>query len=60
MYYVAAPSYERAYIAMHYIFNAGNGYWKECCYYSSPKLPGAYTYTVRASIHDINLLLTVT
>jgi hypothetical protein len=23
MYYVAAPSYERAYIAMHYIFNAG-------------------------------------
>ncbi len=28
MYYVAAPSYERAYnIAMHYIFNAGNGYW---------------------------------
>jgi hypothetical protein len=31
MHYVAAPSYERAYIAMHmhYIFNAGNGngYW---------------------------------
>jgi hypothetical protein len=29
MYYVAAPSYERADIAMHYnyIFNAGNGYW---------------------------------
>ena len=24
MYYVAAPSYERAYIAMHYIFTAGN------------------------------------
>ena len=34
----------------------------ECCYYSSPKLPGVavYIYTVRASIHDINLLLTVT
>ena len=27
MYYVAAPSYERAYIATHYIYNAGNGYW---------------------------------
>ena len=27
MYYVAAPSYERAYIAKHYICNAGNGYW---------------------------------
>ncbi len=28
MYYVAALSYERAYIiATHYIFNAGNGYW---------------------------------
>jgi len=27
MYYVAAPSYERAYTVMHYIFNAGNGYW---------------------------------
>jgi hypothetical protein len=24
---LAAPSYERAYIAMHYIFNADNGYW---------------------------------
>jgi hypothetical protein len=28
MYYVAAPSYKRAHIAMHYkIFNAGNGNW---------------------------------
>ena len=27
MYYVAAPSYKRADIAMHYTFNAGNGYW---------------------------------
>ncbi len=27
MYYVAAPSYERAYIPTHYIFNARNGYW---------------------------------
>ncbi len=25
MYYVAAPSCKRAHIAMHYIFNAGNG-----------------------------------
>ncbi len=25
MYYVAAPSYKRAHIAKHYIFNAGNG-----------------------------------
>ena len=41
MYYVAAPRYERAHIAMHYIFNAGNGYWM-CCYYSSPNLPGVY------------------
>ncbi len=24
---VAAPSYKRADIAMHYSFNAGNGYW---------------------------------
>ena len=24
MYYVAAPSYKRAHIAKHYIFNAGN------------------------------------
>ncbi len=29
MYYVAALSYERAYIAMRYIFNAGNGYWMQ-------------------------------
>ncbi len=28
--------------------------------YSSPKSPGVYSHTVRASIHDINLLLTVT
>ncbi len=51
MYYVAAPSYERADIAMHYIFNVGNGYWiqLECCQYSSPKLPSVYIYTVRAS-----------
>ena len=27
MYYVAAPSYKGADIAMHYTFNAGNGYW---------------------------------
>jgi hypothetical protein len=27
--YVAAPSYKRAHIAMHYIFNAGNGNWRE-------------------------------
>ena len=27
MYYVAAPSYKIADIAMHYTFNAGNGYW---------------------------------
>ncbi len=27
MYYVAAPSYEGAYIATDYIFNAGNCYW---------------------------------
>ncbi len=27
MYYVAAPSYKRAHIAKHYIFNAGNGNW---------------------------------
>ena len=26
MYYVAAPSYKRADIAMHYTYNAGNGY----------------------------------
>ena len=36
------------------------GYQLECYYYSSPNLPGVYIYTVRASIHDINLLLTVT
>ncbi len=62
MYYVAAPSYERAYIAMHYILMPVTviEYQLECCYYSSPKLPGVYIYTVRASIHDINLLLTVT
>ena len=60
MYYVAAPSYERAYIAMHLMPVTVIGYQLECCYYSSPKLPGVYIYTVRASIHDINLLLTVT
>jgi hypothetical protein len=27
MYYVAAPSYKRAHIAKHYIFNTGNGDW---------------------------------
>ena len=27
MYYVVAPSYKRAHIAKHYIFNAGNGNW---------------------------------
>ncbi len=27
MYYVATPSYKGAHIAMHYIFNAGNGNW---------------------------------
>ena len=27
MYYVAAPSYKRAHIAKHYLFNAGNGNW---------------------------------
>ncbi len=36
------------------------GYQLECCYNSSPKLPGVYTHTVRASTHDINLLPTVT
>ncbi len=35
-------------------------YQLECCYNSSPKLPGVNIHTVRASIHDINLLLTVT
>ncbi len=30
-----------------------------CCYNSSPKLPGVYIHTVRASIHDnINLATT--
>jgi hypothetical protein len=63
MYYVATPSYERAYIALFIIYLMPVtviGYQLECCYYSSPKLPGVYIYTVRASIHDINLLLTVT
>ncbi len=27
------------------------GYQLECCYNSSPKLPGVYNHTVRASIH---------
>ncbi len=37
------------------------GFQLECCYTnSSPKLPSVYTHTVRASTHDINLLLTVT
>jgi hypothetical protein len=27
LYYVAAPSYKRAHIDMHYIFNADNGNW---------------------------------
>ena len=27
MYYVAAPSYKRAHIAKHYIYNAGKGNW---------------------------------
>jgi hypothetical protein len=27
MYYVSAPSYKRAHIAMHYLFNAGNVNW---------------------------------
>jgi hypothetical protein len=27
MHYVAEPSYKRAHIAMHYIFNADNGNW---------------------------------
>ncbi len=60
MYYVPAPSYKRAHIAKYciYIFNAGNQLY--CCYNSSSKLPGVYSRTVRASIHDINLLLTVT
>jgi hypothetical protein len=36
------------------------GFQLYCCYNSSPKLPGVYSHTVRANIHDINLLLTVT
>jgi hypothetical protein len=62
MYYVAASSYKRAHIATHYILMPVTviGYQLECCYYSSPKLPDVYSHTVRASIHDINLLLTVT
>ena len=47
MYYVAVPSNKGAHIAMHYIFNAGNGNW----------IPTRNT--VRASIHDINLLLRI-
>jgi len=60
MYYLAAPSYKRAQIAALYI-NAGNGNWTptRVLLLPAPSYP-VYINTVRASIHDINLLLTVT
>ncbi len=65
MYYVAAPSYKRAQIAKHYIYLMQVtviGFQLDCCLLliSSRILPGVKSHTHRrASIHDINLLLTV-